>query len=261
MFPNLASMFLFIFCLFAGMLATMEAGRRIGVRRRARDPEGAEIGLGTINGAVFGLMGLLIAFTFSGAAARFDKRRELVVQEANNIGTAYLRLDLLPASAQPALRERFRRYVDARIAAYRALPDADAAAAKLNESNLIQTEIWNLAVAATKAVEVNGEAATSLVLASMNEMIDITTTRTVALHTHLPPVILIMLGVLVLGGSLISGYELSGAKERNLLHAVSFAVLMACVIYVILDMEHPRVGLIRLDNFDQVMTDVRQSIK
>ena len=70
-----------------------------------------------------------------------------------------------------------------------------------------------------------------------------------------------MLGVLVLGGSLISGYELSGAKERNLLHAVSFAVLMACVIYVILDMEHPRVGLIRLDNFDQVMTDVRQSIK
>src|SRR6187399_822560 len=128
MFPNLASMFLFIFCLFAGMLAAMEAGRRIGVRRRARDPEGAEIGLGTINGAVFGLMGLLIAFTFSGAASRFDKRRELVVQEANNIGTAYLRLDLLPASAQPALRERFRRYVDARIAAYRALPDAAAAA-------------------------------------------------------------------------------------------------------------------------------------
>jgi hypothetical protein len=261
MFPNLASMFLFIFCLFAGMLAAMEAGRRIGVRRRARDPEGAEIGLGSINGAVFGLMGLLIAFTFSGAAARFDKRRELVVQEANNIGTAYLRLDLLPASAQPALRERFRRYVDARIAVYRALPDIEAARARLAESNLIQAEIWNLAVAATKAVEVNGQAATSLVLASMNEMIDITTTRTVALQTHPPPLILIMLGVLVLGGSLISGYELSGAKQRNLLHAVSFAILMAGVIYIILDMEHPRVGLIRLDNFDQVMTNVRQSIK
>jgi len=261
MFSNLASALLFVFSLFIGMLLMLELGRRIGARRRARDPQAADVGLGTINGAIFGLMGLLIAFTFSGAATRFDKRRDLVVQEANDIGTAYLRIDLLPASARPALRERFRRYVESRLAVYRAIPDIEAVKAKLGESNLIQAEIWRLSVASTKEVEVNGPAVTSLVLASLNDMIDITTTRTVAFQTHLPSTMVILMAVLVLGGSLISGYELSGAKQRSLLHAISFAVLMAGVIYIIVDLEYPRVGVIRLDQFDQALVEVRESMK
>ncbi len=72
-------------------------------------------------------MGLLIAFTFSGALTRFDARRVQAVDEANAIGTAYLRVDLLPAAAQPKLREAFRSYADARIATYRKLPDVAAA--------------------------------------------------------------------------------------------------------------------------------------
>ena len=261
MFINTYYALLFTFGLFIGMLLMLELGRRVGMRRRARDPEGADVGLGTINGAIFGLVGLLIAFTFSGAASRFDRRRDLVVQEANNIGTAYLRLDLLPASAQPVLRERFRHYVDSRLAVYRALPDIEAAERRLVESNRIQEEIWALSVAATNEVQVNGTAVTSLMVASLNDMIDITTTRTIALKTHLPPIVVIMMGVLVLGGSLITGYELSAAKERNLLHAISFALLMAGVIYIIIDLEYPRVGFIRLDQFDQVLIDLRQSMK
>jgi len=73
------------------------------------DPEGARAGAGAVEGSVFGLLGLLIAFTFSGAAFRFDARRQLAVEETNAIGTAYLRLDLLPADKQPALRDSFRR--------------------------------------------------------------------------------------------------------------------------------------------------------
>jgi len=76
---------------------------------------------------VFGLMGLLLAFSFSGAASRFDTRRELIGEEANVIDAAYLRLDLLPASAQPVLRQDFRDYLDARIRFYREVglnPDA-----------------------------------------------------------------------------------------------------------------------------------------
>src|SRR4051812_45493567 len=82
--------------IFASTLALLMMGRRIGIRRRAADPEGAA-GSGAIEGAVYGIMGLLLAFTFSGAAARFDMRRQLIVKETNAIGTAYLRLDLLPA--------------------------------------------------------------------------------------------------------------------------------------------------------------------
>ena len=81
--------------LFVGMVLLLEIGERIGVRRIANDPEGAQAGIGAVNGAVFALLGLLIAFTFSGAATRFDERRNLIVQETNDIGTAYL-------PAQPA---------------------------------------------------------------------------------------------------------------------------------------------------------------
>src|SRR5262245_4230559 len=76
-------------------------GRRLGRRHDTGDPESGHAGLGAVDGAVFGLLGLLIAFTFSGAAARFDERRLMVVTEVNNLGTAWLRIDLLAAEDQP----------------------------------------------------------------------------------------------------------------------------------------------------------------
>ncbi len=125
--------------LFAVMLALMEAGWQVGVRRRSQDEAGAHVGLGAIDGAVFGLMGLLVAFTFSGAGARFDARRHLIGQETNVIGTAYLRVDLLPAAAQPELRDDFRNYVDARLGYYRNLGQENAAAeAELDRSVALQ---------------------------------------------------------------------------------------------------------------------------
>ena len=102
--------------LFLGMLLLQELGRRLGCRHLAGDPEGARKGLGAVEGAVFGLMGLLLAFTFSGAASRLEGRRQLIAQEVNAIGTAYLRIDLLGPSVQAPLREAFRQYLDARLA-------------------------------------------------------------------------------------------------------------------------------------------------
>ena len=106
-----------------GMLLLLETGRPIGIWRRRKNPQAADKEGGAVEAAIFGLMGLLIAFTFSGAASRFDERRHLVVQEANMIGTFYLRLDLLPADSQKMLREKMRQYVDTRLAFYRKLSD------------------------------------------------------------------------------------------------------------------------------------------
>jgi len=119
---NLISL-LFAGGVFVGMILLLEVGRRLGRRRQGRDEEGARAGLGAVEGAVFALLGLLIAFTFSGAAARFDTRRQMIVEEANAIGTAWLRLDLLPPAAQPELRDLVRRYLDARLAIYEKIPD------------------------------------------------------------------------------------------------------------------------------------------
>jgi len=132
--------------LFLGLLAAQEIGRRLGVRHRQLARMAVAEG-GVVDGAVFALLGLLIAFTFSGAAARFEERSKLTAEEANDIGTAYLRLNLLPADAQPDLRDTFRRYLDSRLAFYSVLPDIDRAKAELAVSSKLQNEIWVKSIA------------------------------------------------------------------------------------------------------------------
>ena len=249
---------LFVLVLLGGILLLIETGRRIALWRMSKDAEGARAGLGTIEGAVFGLMGLLLAFTFSGASARFDTRRQMIVEEANAIGTAYLRLDLLSAAAQPALKEKFRKYVDARLAVYRTLPDFEAAKAELTRVAALQNEIWTQAVTACRE---SAQPPTMLVLPALNQMFDVATTRTAMLRMHPPPVIFIMLIALVLTGSLLAGYGMVTSKIRSWLHILGFAAAMSVAVYVILDFEFPRVGLIRVGTFDRVLVDLRDSMK
>ncbi len=248
---------LFAALLFAGMLLAQEIGLRIGRRRVAREGESARTGLGAIEGAVFGLMGLMVAFAFHGAASRFDARRDLVVREANDIGTAYLRLDLLPPAAQPKLRELFRRYVDARLEVYRLLPDVTAAREALERAQRFQREIWSVAVEGSR----ESSPATMLLLPALNSMIDVTTTRTVALQTHPPLLVFFMLAFLALACSLLAGYGMAGAPSRSVLHVLGFAAILTLTVYLILDYEFPRHGIIRLDFYDQLLVDVRQSMR
>src|SRR5262249_29504520 len=90
--------------LIAAILLSIEVGYRVGLRRRVRVSDTARTVSPTIEASIFGLMGLLIAFTFYGAGSRFDIRRNLIAEEANAIGTAYLRLDLLSPEAQPPMK-------------------------------------------------------------------------------------------------------------------------------------------------------------
>jgi len=245
--------------LFAGMLVAMELGRRLGGRRRARDLEGARVGLGAVEGAVFGLLGLLIAFTFQGAAARFDARRALIVEEANTISTAWARLDLLPASAQPALRDLLRRYLDSRLEIYRLLPDLPAVKAAMERSTALQREIWNAASSACRTEE--GRSMAMLVLPPLNQMFDIMTTRTMSMVHHQPPIIFVGLFLLTLGCALLAGFGMSGGRERSWSHMIGFAAIMAAAVYIIVDLEYPRVGLIRVDATDAVLLDLKEQMK
>jgi hypothetical protein len=248
---------LFATCMFIGLLVCLELGRRWGARQLERDPEGARHGAAAIEGAVFALLGLLIAFTFSGAAERFDRRRHLIIEEANAIGTAWLRLDVLPAASQPELRELFRHYVDSRLAAYRALPDVDAAKRELDRSIGFQQQIWSRSVAAALASPT--PAAATVLLPALNDMIDIVTTRTAMMYIHPPAAIYGLLFVLALLGALFAGAAMAGGRARSTLHVFGFATIMAASAYLILDLEFPRFGLIRVDAADQLLVDVRAS--
>lgn len=244
--------------LFLGMILCMDIGWRIGLRQAAKDPESVGRGVGAVEGAVFGLMGLVIAFTFSGAVSRFDTRRALITEEANDIGTAWLRLDLLPAGSQPAVRENFRQYVDSRLAVYRELPDIAAANAELARGAVLQNQIWAQAVAGCRE---GPPYAAVLLLPALNQMFDVTTSRKMAALYHSPVAIYITLGVLMLAGSLVAGHGMAGGKNRNWIHILGLAVVMTATACVILDLEFPRLGLIRINQYDQVMKDTRQSMK
>jgi hypothetical protein len=245
--------------LFAGMLLFQELGRRIGARQLERDPSGARAGVGILEGAVFGLLALLLAFTFSAAATRFDGRRQLISDEVNAIGTAWLRVDLLPAEPQPAIRDGFRRYLDARLAAYRAIPDFSAATIEFANATRAREDIWARAVAA--CVAQGGEPACVLLFPSLNEMFNIAEARRLAGRMHPPAVIWAMLATVALAAALLAGYGMASGHARNWVFMVGFAATTAVTVYVIVDLEYPRLGLIRVDSFDQALVEVRATMK
>ena len=250
-------MFLFTALFIVGLLiATMELGRRIRLRIRE---EKSSKGLGVIEGAVFGLMGLLLGFSFSGAVARFEVRRQLVVQETNAIGTAWLRVDLLPEAAQPEIRDDYRAYLDARLAFYKyVVPDRAKALEQLALSEKLQKKIWAESIVAAK--QTSSPATLTLVVGSLNEMIDITTTRLVAMQTHPPLPMYGTLVLLALASSLIAGFGMGDSGKREWLHTVVYATALTVTVYTIIDMEFPRAGIIRVDRYDQALVNQRNSM-
>ena len=251
---------LFVLAMFVSMMLFMEIGRRIGIAGIAREPDGQSKGIGSSEGAIFGLLGLVLAFTFSGAAGRFEDRRHLITEEANNIGTAWLRIDLLPVEAQPGMRDRFRRYLDARLDTYKLVQDETARNLKIAESVSLQEEIWKTAVDNMQKPGAAGSAP-MLLPQALNAMIDITTTRTVASRAHPPLVIFLLLPVLMLIGAMLVGFGMAANKQRQWLHMAAFAAVMSLVVYMIIDIEFPRLGLIRVDAADLVLIELRQSMK
>jgi hypothetical protein len=150
--------------------------------------------------------------------------------------------------------------VDSRLATYRALPDVAAARLEFARSRELQGEIWAQAVAATRVAE-SRTAVEMLVLPALNQMFDITTVRVVATQMHPPAIIYMMLIGLALAAALLAGYQTAGERAYDWLHQIGFAGIVALTVYVILDIEYPRLGFVRIDAIDKVLVDVRAGMK
>lgn len=245
--------------MFAGILLCLWIGRRLGLRSMARHGAEGMPNVGSLEAAVFALLGLMIAFSFSGALTRFDQRRAQAVDEANAVGTAWLRISLLPEPAQPLLRETFRSYVDSRIATYRLLPDIAAARRELARSQLLQDELWRQAVAAVRMPE-SRPGAEMLVMPALNQVFDIMTVRIVATQMHPPRIVYAMLFGLALASALLGGYHAAAQNGSSWVHRIAFAAVVAFTLAVILDIEYPRLGWVRIDAIDQVLVNVRNGM-
>ena len=245
--------------LFGIMLLSAAAGRRIAAwRSRLRDDASA-VGTSAVDAAVLGLLGLLLAFWFSSAGTRLDMRRSLIVEEANAIGTAWLRLDLLPEDAQPAVRDEFRSYLDLRLAQTPGATHAESDAVLTKRVATAQDSIWCQSVAAAPRCE--SDQAAVLLLDALNAMFDAGTRHRAAFNAHTPAAILALVLLVAIFAAVLAGHDMAGRGRFNWLHIIVFAGVVSLTIWVIYDLEMPRYGLIRVNNYDQTMVDLRDSFR
>lgn len=243
--------------LFLSMMLFLELGRRLGVRRL--DVPGARAGVGVVDGTVYALLALLIGFSFNGAAARFDGRRELVGQTTNSASTVWHRIELLPPALQPPIRVALRNYLDALISAYTDPAQKDQPLVQPAAVVRAENDLWAKAVAACNLPE--GEKARMLLLPSLNELFGNVEKERIARSVHPPAIVYVMLGLSALAGALFVGYALANANRRNWLYMIGVAATIASATYVIVELEYPRLGIVRIDSADQMLIQMRASMK
>jgi hypothetical protein len=230
-------------------------GRRFGLGQLKIQKDNKLEILGTAESAVFGLLGLLIAFTFSGAYDRYETRKVHIIEEANAFEAAYAIIDITPLQYRPALRENMREYLDLHMAAYNHIPYLTKVREDIEKSQVIQHKIWNTTIAATESSSDNG--LNQLVIPVVLKMFDLSHAGIDMVFIHPPRAIFMLLVGLAALGSFLIGYNSAENKQKRPVHIFSYVLLTALIIYVIINLEYPRVGFIRIDSFDQMLTDVR----
>lgn len=234
-------------------LASVEAGYRIASYRQRRSIEEKESPVGAMVGATLGLLAFMLAFTFGLAGSRFEDRRQVLLSEANAIGTTYLRAAMLPEPMATETRNLLREYVDVRLEA--------AQPGKLDQSILrsgeLHKRLWSLAVAAT---EKDRSDITGLFVESLNEVIDLHATRLMAaVRSRVPNMIWIVLFVLSILAMLMMGYHSGLARSRRSIAVLALILGFSSVLYLIADLDRPGLGTLRISQ--QAMIDLRHSMK
>lgn len=227
----------------AVLLLAVEVGHRVGVRRMTRFPDEQRFETGSVQGAMLGILGLLLGFSFAGAAERFIQRQDLVNAESNVIGTAYRRAELLETADALELRAALASYVEHRVRISGAVrfelteEDVDSIGAD-------HDRIW----AAARDGVANKPAAMNTVIPVVNEVLDLHDYRVAAGRKHLPELVLILLGicsVLTLG---VMGYASALGRHRNRLMISVIAILIAATLWTTIDLDWSRIGLIRISD-------------
>ena len=236
-----------------GMLS-VELGYQLARYRQRNSQEEKESPVGGMVGATLGLLAFMLAFTFGLAGSRYEDRRQVVLSEANAIGTTYLRAAMLPEPMRSETRNLLREYVDLRV-------EAVQQPAKLNEalarSEEVHERLWSLAVAAT---EKDRSPITALYVVSLNEVIDLHATRVMAgLRSRVPGVIWIVLYLLAILATVMIGYHAGLANSRRSIAVIALVIGFSSVLILIADLDRPGQGMLRVSQ--QSMVDLRKSMK
>jgi hypothetical protein len=245
--------------LWALLLATLtvahlsvEGGYRLARYRQRRSGEEKQEPVGSMVGATLGLLAFMLAFTFGLAGSRFDDRRQVILAEANAIGTAYLRAELLPQPIGAEVRNLLREYVDARLEATQSERTDQA----LARSEQLQRRLWAQALA---AAEKDQSPITGLFIQSLNEVIDLHAKRVmVGLRSRVPGAIWMTLYLLAILGMAMMGYQEGGTGSKRSPAKLALVLAFSLVLMLIVDLDRPGQGMLQVSQ--QSMIDLRNSM-
>lgn len=237
----------------AALLAAVETGYRFGLRRMRTFPADQKIDTGAIQGAMLGVLGMLLGFSFAGAASRFIERQDLIDREANAIGTAYLRADLLNKDDAAELKAALLSYLDHRLVIARSVQFA-LSPEYAKKASADHARIW---AAACKGIE-NKPATINIVVGAVTEVLDLHDFRVAAGRKHLPGLVLTLLSICSVLTLSVMGYASALGRHRNTLMISVIAILISAALWTTIDMDWTRIGLVRVS--DQALYDLHNSI-
>jgi hypothetical protein len=239
---------------FALMLTATEVGFRLGRRSEPRTPESIKSQIFTVEAAILGILALLLGFTMSMAVSRFETRKQLVLEEADAIGTSRLRAQLLPAPAGPEIASLLSQYVNVRVQ-YGITGDDLARLEDLNgQTTRLQTELWSKTAAYAR--QDPNPVTAGLLLQSLNQAIDLGEARWMAFQNHVPESVIYVDAVVGLLSAMLVGYSFGVNGRRNIFSMFMLTVAITLVLAVIIDLDRPRSGYIR--GSQQPMIDLLQ---
>ncbi|QIE46558.1 hypothetical protein G5B38_14085 [Pseudohalocynthiibacter aestuariivivens] len=227
------------------MLIGMAVGYLIGQKRQRSATDELRSQATAVQGSLLGLLALLLGFTFSLALSRHDDRSGAVVSEANAIGTAWLRIDYLPDAAQDEARSDLRRYLRLRVEAGEVSADNQQRRDRLvANAEAAFAELWAQAAEVARST---GGPATVAYGNALNDMIDALGSRDAAIERHVPEVVLMMMFLtFILSGTML-GYSSGVAGTRPATPVYLMVGLIVLLVFMIIDLDRPRRGLIAVD--------------
>lgn len=214
----------------------------------------------TLIGAILGLMGLLIAFSFSGAASRFEQRTHQIVSEANAVAASYDSVSLLSVPHQAGLQGSFREYLTQRLDLYTNMSDFQHYETK---RQALETTLRSIEAETRKVYQqAQGEQKTQAMEAirKMDKMREAYVTQRQAMLFHQPRIIWISLFFLLWIGAFLAGYKMGLSQRKEPFLTTMFGLLMACAIYLIIVIEFPLLGKISLDRYNQEFEHILKRI-
>jgi hypothetical protein len=247
--------FMIVSALFAAIMVFIEFGFRSGRYIQTRTNTEVKSLAGSIQGSVLGLLALLLGFTFAMSMQRYDARSMAVIDEANAIGTAVLRIDLLPLELQPKVHEVMAEYVDLRVKLSTIdMTETDTRKTYLALTTQIHNRLWSLATIAT---QLDSRPTTSgAFMTSLNQVIDAQGKRNALLQMRVPEVVLYLLFTVFVTSGAMLGYSAGLSGSRIPVQGTLMALLISLIVFIIVDLDRPKRGFIQVNQ--QVLVELKR---